>query len=66
MVFADIKPLTARPRFGYRPYRDDQVYHLQGCNRKLEFTFGWLPTTRINEGLQKTIQYEKKLILHSS
>ena len=66
MVFDKIKPLTARPLFGYRPFRDDQVYHLQGCNKKLKTHFGWEPLTSISEGLEKTINYERNLSDHPS
>ena len=65
MVFDKIKPLTARPLFGYRPFRDDQVHHLQGCNKKLETDFGWSPQTLISEGLEKTMNYEQSLLKHS-
>jgi nucleoside-diphosphate-sugar epimerase len=64
MVFDKIKPLTARPLFSCRPFRDDQVHHLQGCNKKLETNFGWLPQIMISEGLEKTINYEQSLLKH--
>ena len=66
MIFEKIKPPTARPLYGYRPFRDDQVYHLQGCNKKLEINFGWTPQTNINKGLDMTINYERNLFNHSS
>lgn len=66
MVFDNIKPLVARPLFGCRPFREDQVYHLQGCNKKLEFSFGWSPKTSISEGLGKTIYYEQSVLQSSS
>lgn len=66
MVFEKIKPPNARPLFGQRPFRSDQVYHLQGCNKKLQTDFGWEPLTSISEGLEKTINYERNLSEHPS
>lgn len=66
MVFEKIKPPNARPLFGHRPFRDDQVYHLQGCNKKLKTDFGWEPLTSLSEGLEKTIAYERNLSEHPS
>lgn len=62
MVFERIKPLTARPLFGHRSFRHDQVYHLQGCNRKLRADFGWSPKTEIGDGLEKTISHEQSIL----
>jgi nucleoside-diphosphate-sugar epimerase len=66
MVFEKIKPPSARPVFGYRPFRDDQVLHLQGCNEKLKTDFGWAPQVSISDGLEKTISYERNRSNRSS
>jgi nucleoside-diphosphate-sugar epimerase len=62
MVFDKIKPPSARPLFGHRPFRDDQVYHLQGCNKKLAANFGWSPQIKIDDGLEKTINHERAML----
>jgi len=62
VVFEQIKPPSARPLYGYRPFREDQVFHLQGCNKKLKTDFGWSPHASISYGLEKTIEYERKCL----
>lgn len=66
MVFEYIKPSSARPLFGARPFRHDQVHHLEGCNQKLKRVFGWLPRVSISEGLDKTIYHEQCRMEQSS
>lgn len=58
-IFRIVDPPSAKPLFGSVPFRDDQIYHLQGSNLKLLKDYGWQPHTCLNEGLIQTIAYEK-------
>ena len=66
MIFEKIKPPSGRPLYGCRPFRDDQILHLQGCNDKLKADFGWSPQTSISDGINNTIIHERNLLTHSS
>jgi len=43
--------------FGDRPYRPDQVMHLQADIRKLLVATGWHPRTQLADGLRETVEW---------
>lgn len=43
--------------FGEVPYRPDQVMHLQADVTKLRRMTGWIPRTRLSDGIEKTIAW---------
>lgn len=62
-IFRIISPKNATPLFGSKQFRPDQVYFLNGCNKKLSRTYNWRPKVAIEEGLKSTINYEKERCL---
>ena len=59
-IFDEIKPKSARPLYGKKPFRKDQVFYLRGSNDKLCNEINWNPKVNIYEGLRNTINYERK------
>ena len=59
LIYDYIMPLKRRPNYGAVPFRPDQVFHLQGNNEKLKAVTGWQPSTSIEAGIKKTIDYFK-------
>lgn len=50
-----------QPAYGAIPYRSDQVMHLQADIAKLRTATGWLPQVSLEDGIKKTVAYEKNL-----
>jgi nucleoside-diphosphate-sugar epimerase len=50
-----------QPDYGALPYRPDQVMHLQADISKLSAATGWTPQVDLENGIRKTIAWEKKL-----
>jgi UDP-glucose 4-epimerase len=48
---------TQAVQFGKRPFRPDQVMHLEGNISKLSTASGWHPEEKLASGIQKTIEY---------
>ena len=53
------QPIQGRPRYGQVPFRDDQVFHLQGSNEMLKVATGWQPLVNIDVGIKQTTDYFK-------
>src|SRR5262249_37028070 len=52
---------SLQPAYGAVPYRPDQVMHLQADVSKLRATIGWAPQISLEEGIRRTVAWEKKL-----
>ena len=50
-----------QPAYGALPYRPDQVMHLQADITKLRAATGWSPQVNLEEGIRRTVEWEKKL-----
>jgi nucleoside-diphosphate-sugar epimerase len=50
-----------QPTYGAVPYRPDQVMHLQADISKLRAATGWAPQVSLEEGIRRTVAWEKKL-----
>jgi nucleoside-diphosphate-sugar epimerase len=46
-------------RFGARPYRDGERFHWRAATAHAERTLGWLARTSVDEGLRRTIDFER-------
>lgn len=60
MIYSYISPSKGRPLYGYIPFREDQVYHLQGSNEKLKSFIDWKPLVSLDEGIQRTVEHFKQ------
>jgi nucleoside-diphosphate-sugar epimerase len=54
-----------QPAYGALPYRPDQVMHLQADITKLRAATGWRPQVTLEEGIRRTVEWEKKLFYDS-
>ena len=59
-IFKIISPNDAIPLFGKIEFRDDQVFYLHGCNEKLYTRYNWKPIVGIDQGINATINFERK------
>jgi nucleoside-diphosphate-sugar epimerase len=48
---------AAAPRFGTRPYRPSEMWHLSGDPARAAEVLGWRATTPLREGLERTIAW---------
>jgi UDP-glucose 4-epimerase len=48
------------PRIGARPYRENEVWHLYGDNAKARRLLDWRPTTTLEQGLERTIDWYRQ------
>jgi nucleoside-diphosphate-sugar epimerase len=52
---------SVQPAYGALPYRPDQVMHLQADISKLSAATGWTPQVGLEEGIRRTVAWEKSL-----
>lgn len=57
MIYSYISPPEGRPYYGRIPFREDQIYHLQGSNEKLKSVIDWQPLVSLDEGIKRTVEY---------
>lgn len=61
-IIEKLKELTqseSKINFGALPYRPDQVMIMEADISKLSSHVNWIPQTNIDEGLKKTVEFEK-------
>ncbi len=58
-IIKDLTKSNSKINFGAVPYRPDQVMLMEADISKLSGFLGWKPTTGIEEGLRKTIDFLK-------